>query len=201
MTQIFFKELSLEEGFAVADLPKHSRVVGGKEVSLASGIGLYNSLRGQVIKCWKCGCVADRWVASLGMNDKKSKPVLNLYASRVLPPSKKHPYEISRLVMMTRDHIIPKSYGGMDVVENLRPGCEICNGQRGSNMNKRDLAFMAKNPHLICQSRAAKGKAHHEKMKREHEEAVRRRREQVAFAMKNTLTPYTFDVGYLHMMI
>jgi 5-methylcytosine-specific restriction endonuclease McrA len=52
------------------------------------------------------------------------------------------------LVMMTRDHIVPVSLGGLNDVENLRPGCETCNGRRKSTMNKEDTEFMEKNTHL-----------------------------------------------------
>jgi len=59
--------------------------------------------------------------------------------------------------MMTRDHIIPKSLGGIDSVQNLRPGCEVCNGGRGSKMNKADKKFMTDHPELISAARVAKG--------------------------------------------
>lgn len=178
--QIFYKEIPLEDGFQIADLPKHSRIVAGKEVSLASGIELFASLRNQPIVCWKCKCVADRWVATLGKNDNKSKPVLNLYAVRMHKTKKGN--IIPKLVMMTRDHIIPKSHGGKDLVENLRPGCETCNCHRGSNMNKRDQKFMDANPHLICPDRAARGAAHRARMVREHEHAVAKRKARKADA-------------------
>jgi hypothetical protein len=152
---IFYKELSLEEGFQLAELPKHSRIIAGREVSLASGIELFQHFRASPIKCWKCGCQADRWVAAKGKNDKISKPVLDLFATKHIPASKKNP-AYSRIVMMTRDHIIPRSMGGVDAVENLRPGCELCNGQRGSNMSKSDMAFMRAHPELINQERARK---------------------------------------------
>lgn len=174
--QIFYKEIPLEEGFQIADLPKHSRIVAGKEVSLASGIELFVSLRNQPIVCWKCKCVADRWVATLGKNDNKSKPVLNLYAVR-MHKTKKGAI-IPKLVMMTRDHIIPKSHGGKDLVENLRPGCETCNGNRGNEMNKRDLKFMEQHPHLICPVRKARGEEIMARIEREHASAVDRRKEE-----------------------
>lgn len=163
--EIYFKEISLEEGFAVAALSKNSRVVAGREVSLASGIGLFQSISGP-ITCWKCKCTADRWISTLGQNDKKSKPVLNLYATYTKKTKKGQ--LISKLVLMTRDHIIPKSRGGKDCVANLRPGCELCNGQRGSSMSKKDVKFMENHPELICPIRLAKGleaaKRHEERL-------------------------------------
>lgn len=157
--QYYFKELSLAEGFEIANKPKESRLVSGKEVSLASGISLFNALNnaGEQIKCWQCGCIADRWISTLGKKDNKNRPVLNLYAVKYLPPTKKRKFAVPYLVMMTRDHIIPKSLGGKDVIENLRPGCEECNSIRGSIMNEEELIFMANNPQLICPVRAARG--------------------------------------------
>lgn len=153
---IFYKELSLDEGFAIAELPKHSRIVAGREISLCSGIELFMSLRGRPIKCWSCGCVADRWVSTCHPNDLRTKPCLNLYGIRALKPTKRHPHPTPMLVMMTRDHIIPKSLGGVDHVENLRPGCEVCNGRRSSNMNKADTRFMLAHPELVDPVRPAK---------------------------------------------
>ena len=124
--QHFYKELTLQEGFDVAAKPKESRIVGGREVGLASGISLFKAMHnnGEIIRCWKCGCIAERWISTLGKNDKKGRPVLNLFASKILPPTKRRKHPLPILVMMTRDHIIPKSHGGKDVIENLRPGCE-----------------------------------------------------------------------------
>jgi hypothetical protein len=44
-------------------------------------------------------------------------------------------------VMMTRDHIVPKAWGGADTVENSQPMCSPCNGRKGdkfagSNKNR-----------------------------------------------------------------
>lgn len=156
--KIFYKELSLEEGFEVSDLEKNSRIVAGREVSNASGIALFNSMRGKPITCWHCGAIADRWISCKDMNDI-SRPVLNLFATRV-----RRRDGMQFLVMMTRDHIIPKSLGGVDDNSNLRPGCEDCNSDRGSKMDKSDLAFMEANPHLISQARVEKGLANAAKL-------------------------------------
>lgn len=145
--QIFYHELPLEEGFTLADKPKRDRLIRGREVSNCSGIAFFSAIRGQRIKCWNCSCVADRWIVSKGRNDLRSSPVLNLYGTT----------KRGEVRLMTRDHIIPKSLGGVDLNENLRPGCEVCNGDRGNSVNKRDLAFMNTHPHLISQARVLKG--------------------------------------------
>jgi hypothetical protein len=166
--QIFYAEASLEEGFEIGQQPKHSRLLKGREVSLASGFALFQSLRGHTIKCYNCGCVADRWISSKGPSDLKSKPVLNLFATRHHPKTKKRAAWFE-LVLMTRDHIIPKSYGGSDSVKNLRPACDTCNGQRGHQMTEADLAFMAKHPELISAERLrARAEAKQRKLEKKH---------------------------------
>ncbi len=160
---IFYKELSLADGFDVADAPKASRIVGGREVSLCSGIELFQSLREQPIKCWRCKCVADRWVSVRHYNDHRTKPVLNLYGIRTR--TIKGGAVKQELVLMTRDHIIPKSLGGVDDIANLRPGCEVCNRDRSSNMNKQDTKFMNDHPELIDPIRAAAAQEAAERMK------------------------------------
>jgi len=178
-TQYYFKELSLEEGFTISNTPKKQRLVGGRECGSASGLSLFNALHnvGQPIKCWLCGCAADRWILTLGKNDT-GKPVLNLFATRVFPPTKKRKYPLPVLVMMTRDHIIPKSLGGRDIVENLRAGCELCNSERGSEMNDEELEFMRLNPHLICPERAARGVLTRERLERELQDRLEWREKQ-----------------------
>lgn len=143
---IFYKQLSLEEGFCVLEKSKHDRLVGGREVSQCSGWSLFQTYKGKPITCWKCGCAADRWIADRGPKHE-GKPVLNLYGMRY-----------GELVLMNRDHIIPKSLGGTDVNENLRPACEVCNGGRGNTLNPEDLQFRKDNPHLISAHRLEEGK-------------------------------------------
>jgi len=43
-------------------------------------------------------------------------------------------------VMMTKDHIIPRSLGGSDRLENLTTACYKCNTQKG-NMSMIDFIF------------------------------------------------------------
>ena len=36
-------------------------------------------------------------------------------------------------VLMTKDHIIPKSLGGKNTIYNLQPMCQFCNSRKGSS--------------------------------------------------------------------
>jgi hypothetical protein len=90
------------------------------------------------IKCWECGLEASKFILRHHPNDMNKPPVLELYADRG-----------TTLVMMTRDHIIPASLGGVNDVENLRPGCSPCNSRRGHSMSSVDLQFMKANPQLV----------------------------------------------------
>jgi len=37
-------------------------------------------------------------------------------------------------VLMTKDHILPKSKGGKDAIENMQTMCTICNGSKGNKV-------------------------------------------------------------------
>ena len=137
---IFYKELSLEEGFKVLEDPRPKQKVDGERVSSPSGVALWKSFwqQGKRIKCWHCGVEADRFIVKHHPKDMQKPPVLELYA-----------HTGHALTMMTRDHIIPASLGGVNDVENLRPGCEKCNNTRKNKMDKADQAFMDANPQLV----------------------------------------------------
>jgi len=136
---IFYKELSLDEGFSILSLHRDARIIDGQKVSAPSGYSLWKNCREtyKPLTCWHCGVEADRFIVKHHRNDMNKPPVLELFA-----------HTGKSLVMMTRDHIIPVSLGGLNDVENLRPGCETCNGKRKSTMNKEDQEFMNNNPHL-----------------------------------------------------
>ncbi len=136
---IFYKELTLDEGFKVLEDARAKQTVDGNRVSPPSGVALWKHCKESYkpLKCWRCSVEADRFIVKHHKNDQNKPPVLELFA-----------HTGKSLVMMTRDHIVPKSLGGIDDVANLRPGCEKCNGGRKSIMNKEDQEFMDNNPHL-----------------------------------------------------
>lgn len=82
-----------------------------------------NSDRFHVFKknscCVSCGIEGKYMV--LDMNPGDSSPHFNLYAE-----------EDGRLVLMTKDHILAKSKGGLDVLENFQTMCIVCNNLKGS---------------------------------------------------------------------
>jgi 5-methylcytosine-specific restriction endonuclease McrA len=136
----YYKELSIQEGFEVLHQSREIRNVDGMKVSAPSGAALFHHYNEtyKPLTCFKCGVVADRWIVKHQHNDRDKPPVVELFAY-----TKKN-----RLVMMTRDHIIPKSWGGLDLVENLRPACEPCNRDRKNVLDVADKQFMVDNPHL-----------------------------------------------------
>jgi 5-methylcytosine-specific restriction endonuclease McrA len=136
----YYKELSMQEGFDVLSEERNLRNVDGIKVSAPSGYALWKECNdtNRPIVCFCCGAVADRWIVKHQHNDREKPPVVELFAFT----------EKKRLVMMTRDHIIPRSWGGLDLVANLRPACEPCNRERKNNIDEEDMRFMAENPHL-----------------------------------------------------
>jgi hypothetical protein len=167
---IFYSELPIEQGFEVLDKPKHDRLIRGRQVSACSGWNLFKTLQGQPIKCWSCGCEADRWIADRGKNNLVGHPVLNLYGIKD-----------DCIVLMNRDHIIPKSLGGTDALENLRPACEVCNGARGNSLTPEELQFRKDNPHLVSDVRLAAGKSKAKKAIKRHNNEVEREKIAEAF--------------------
>jgi len=62
-----------------------------------------------------------------------------------------HPYQVPHFnlyavengswVLMTADHIIPKSRGGKNDLSNLQVMCENCNAKKGNNLDVQTLLF------------------------------------------------------------
>jgi hypothetical protein len=145
--QIYFHEVSLADGFdAVRASKRADWLVKGRTVERASGYRMFSAMEGTPIKCWCCGIEADRWIVEKHPKDLVGRPTLNLYASGP-----------TGVVLMTRDHIIPKSLGGIDDNANLRPGCTDCNGHRGNEITDEDIEFAKAHPELIDKGRIEAG--------------------------------------------
>jgi len=70
-------------------------------------------------KCVACNLEGNRMI--LEMNQGDSAPHFNLYAE-----------ENGRLILMTKDHILPKSKGGGEELDNFTPMCAVCNQLKGN---------------------------------------------------------------------
>lgn len=146
---IYYAEIDVATGFELLSATsKHDRLLRGVVVSRPNGWKLFSSLHaeGRPIQCWCCGIKADRWVSTRGRHDKQGGTGLNLFALD----------NVGHPVLLTRDHIIPSSLGGMDVVDNLRIACEPCNGKRGNSMTATELQFMKDHPEVIDKERLEK---------------------------------------------
>lgn len=70
--------------------------------------------------CSACGLEGIKFCLELSPSDKN--PHFNLYG-----------LENGRLILMTKDHMQPKSYGGIDIHSNYQTMCAICNNLKGSS--------------------------------------------------------------------
>ena len=90
-------------------------------------------------KCVSCGRVGNVFVLDKQLGHKLVIPLnkirndihLNLYC---YTNGQKNEY-----VLMTQDHIIPRSLGGNNGLNNLQVMCEFCNSKKENKITKRDI--------------------------------------------------------------
>jgi len=110
---------SLEEvlPYITSHLSKKTYHVGNKSYEVRM-----NSQRYFVFKsspfCASCGVEGVKMILDLNYGDLS--PHFNLYAE-----------ENGRLLLMSKDHIIPKSKGGADKLDNYVTMCSVCNNLKG----------------------------------------------------------------------
>ncbi len=93
-------------------------VLDGEQVNLTS-LRLRTFLARGVV-CASCGLVGTHFRKERG-SPVDERPHLNLYAAR----------EGDVEVMMTADHVVPRSRGGANRIENMQTLCSPCNEQKG----------------------------------------------------------------------
>lgn len=69
--------------------------------------------------CVSCGLVGDRFLLENSVEGKS--PHFNLYGM-----------ENGKLILMTKDHIQAKAYGGVDIHSNYQCMCAVCNNLKGA---------------------------------------------------------------------
>lgn len=70
-------------------------------------------------RCVSCGLEGSKMMLDINPGDQS--PHFNLYAE-----------EKGRLILMTKDHILAKSKGGQDEIENYETTCSVCNNLKGN---------------------------------------------------------------------
>ena len=75
------------------------------------------------LRCVACGIEGKFFAKEKGHGSSQDRYHLNLYAIN----------ENDEEVLMTKDHIIPKSLGGKNTLDNLQPMCQFCNSRKGSS--------------------------------------------------------------------
>ena len=112
-----FAEVS-QKGF------ESDRFYAGMRVSMTS---LRYRVFQKSLACEKCGIVGNVMRLQYNNADKaraEDRAHFNLYCVR----------EGEEDVLMTKDHILPRSKGGKDVISNLRTYCSPCNWERGDGV-------------------------------------------------------------------
>lgn len=129
-SMVRLKTWSLREGLAYI-ARQNSRKIQGKwveNVSKPSAVRLKMFASGQ-IKCVKCGLVGDHFHIERHKNDKVMPFSVNLYGWRG-----------DKEIMLTWDHILPKSLGGSNDLANAQCMCFSCNSSKGNKLTIDEIA-------------------------------------------------------------
>jgi 5-methylcytosine-specific restriction endonuclease McrA len=121
---------SLDEGMYVIKHIKQEKLHGVKVEGItdpqSTKIQMFAS--GQTT-CVSCGIKGNHFYIERHMNDTISKYSLNLYAID----------NYGQEQMLTWDHIIPRSLGGSNILQNAQCMCEKCNRAKGNHLSLLEL--------------------------------------------------------------
>ena len=124
-------QYSLEEVFLHVDIPENPMLINQgnknkKKVDFDGDIIKVSSDRLVLFKDKGCKCVVCGIEGAYFQKDYSScpNPHLNLYATN----------DNGEPVLMTKDHIQPKSKGGKDCQANYQPMCQPCNIEKGNRL-------------------------------------------------------------------
>lgn len=115
-------EYSIEEVLPLIGQKGHKVEVDGKTYY----VGL-DSIRLKTFKkcltCYRCGITGSKFLLQnqIASGNNPDSPHYNLYAVN----SK------GELILMTKDHLFPKSKGGSNALYNMHTMCEVCNLKKG----------------------------------------------------------------------
>src|SRR5271167_3689411 len=137
---IRLRSMSFEHGLEYLKEPRQERKIRGMWVE-STGTKAKTKLKmfknGQ-ITCVKCGLEGSHWHIERAVNDLVMPFSINLYAMKG--------YEE---VMLTFDHILPKSMGGSNHLSNAQCMCEPCNHKKANKLTLKELLFIATHRDMI----------------------------------------------------
>jgi 5-methylcytosine-specific restriction endonuclease McrA len=115
-------EFSIEEVLPFTQLHSKERkeyVCDGVSWYPKMGSQRYDCFR-KSLACAKCGTMGVKFL--LQMHEWDKQPHFNLFAEKD-----------GELVLMTKDHIVPRSKGGTNYLSNLQTMCAPCNHEKGND--------------------------------------------------------------------
>jgi len=83
-------------------------------------------------KCVSCDRIGSLWI--LEAHHRNEAPHLNLYHVGE-PTTEWKRLSVDGLVLITKDHVIPRSKGGASNISNYVTMCSICNGKKGDRVS------------------------------------------------------------------
>jgi 5-methylcytosine-specific restriction endonuclease McrA len=96
-------------------------VIRGEAFKVKMASARYSCFK-KSLACVTCGIVGTKMILELPPNT--NIPHFNLYAVD----------DQQQLILMTKDHIIPKSRGGKDSLRNFQTMCTICNCEKADKI-------------------------------------------------------------------
>jgi 5-methylcytosine-specific restriction endonuclease McrA len=126
--------------YKVDDVLPYLTILGGKkDREYKSGCHTFkvkmNSVRYRMflgnLSCVRCGVIGSIFKMERMSDGSSDRAHFNLYA--------KHPITGTH-ILMTKDHIYPKSKGGRDHLDNYQTMCSACNNDKGNTLERsRDI--------------------------------------------------------------
>lgn len=150
MSYEIYKEFPREKILPLITEDKNARVKIGKFKVRVGSTRLQTLRKSQ--KCAACGREGvvfrlERTRRAEGLYGRERHPEykynqtphFNLYAIEYIPIKRGSKRKFRKYVLMTRDHIYPRSRGGLDTVDNSQTLCERCNSKKSDKIDVKHI--------------------------------------------------------------
>ena len=122
-------EISVEDFFNLfpsKTKAKHRQKINinDKQINVSINHSKYSMVKDKGFDCICCGITANKIYIEI---DNMKSAHVNFYHSSE-----------DKEIMLTRDHIIPRSKGGKDIQSNIQPMCEICNQKKADKIELKE---------------------------------------------------------------